>query len=58
MVGDNYVCDIKGASEAGLKATIWINEAGKSLPEHCSVLPTHVIESVTALPQVLGILEE
>lgn len=55
MVGDNYICDIQGAAEAGIGATVWINEAGKALPANCPVQPTHIVESVTELPGLLGL---
>ena len=55
MVGDNYTCDIQGAAEAGLAATVWINEVGKSIPENGPVKPTYILESVVGLADILGL---
>uniref|UniRef100_A0A1D2ABA5 N-acylneuraminate-9-phosphatase n=1 Tax=Auxenochlorella protothecoides TaxID=3075 RepID=A0A1D2ABA5_AUXPR len=53
MVGDNYICDVVGGQEAGLLATVWINETGKAVPEGAAVMPTFTVSSVVELPALI-----
>ncbi|XP_043913942.1 N-acylneuraminate-9-phosphatase [Protopterus annectens] len=52
MVGDSLDTDILGGLNAGLKATIWINNSGRALTEG-SPLPHYTVSSVLEVPQVL-----
>ncbi|XP_051508401.1 N-acylneuraminate-9-phosphatase [Myxocyprinus asiaticus] len=53
MVGDSLSTDIQGGINAGVKATVWINSDGKSLPQG-SVTPDYTLASVLHLTDVLA----
>ncbi|XP_051503680.1 N-acylneuraminate-9-phosphatase-like [Myxocyprinus asiaticus] len=53
MVGDSLSTDIQGGINAGVKATVWINSDGKSLPPG-SVTPDYTLPSVLNLTDVLA----
>ncbi|KAM8947723.1 N-acylneuraminate-9-phosphatase-like [Pelodytes ibericus] len=53
MVGDNLDTDIKGGLNAGLKATIWLNNNPSFSGKPCPV-PHYIIHSVTELPDILN----
>ncbi|XP_056147328.1 N-acylneuraminate-9-phosphatase [Lampris incognitus] len=55
MVGDSLGTDIKGGLNAGVRATVWINQGG-SLPDD-SIKPDFTIPSVLGLPDVLESLK-
>ncbi|KAL0964263.1 hypothetical protein UPYG_G00321470 [Umbra pygmaea] len=56
MVGDSLDTDIKGGANAGVRATVWINNRGSYLPEG-STKPDYTIPSVLDLPEVLAMME-
>lgn len=56
MVGDSLDTDIVGGFNAGVRATVWINDGGVRPPEG-SVNPDYTIPSVLDLPEVLAKLK-
>ncbi|XP_063299752.1 N-acylneuraminate-9-phosphatase [Pelobates fuscus] len=56
MVGDNLETDIRGGLNAGVKATIWLNENAAFRGKPCPV-PHYTIHSITDLPRVLKNLQ-
>lgn len=53
MVGDSLDTDIQGGFNAGVRATVWINSAGNSVP-HGAVKPDYDIPTVLDLPDILS----
>lgn len=51
-VGDNYMKDVIGATEAGLRA-VWVNRDGREMPGH-PLKPEHVIRDLSELARILG----
>ncbi|TRY55871.1 hypothetical protein DNTS_029122, partial [Danionella cerebrum] len=56
MVGDSLSTDIKGGINAGVRATVWINSEGTSLPRG-SVIPDYTVPTVLKLNEVLAQLK-
>ncbi|KAM9847412.1 N-acylneuraminate-9-phosphatase [Aulostomus maculatus] len=56
MVGDSLDTDIQGGFNAGVRATVWINSSGGSVPAG-SVQPDYTITSVLDLPDILAQLK-
>lgn len=56
MVGDSLDTDIQGGFNAGVQATVWINNTGGALPDG-SVKPDFTIPTVLDLPDILAKLE-
>lgn len=56
MVGDSLDTDVQGGFNAGVRATVWINTGGGTLPEN-NVTPDYIISSVLDLPNVLAKLK-
>ena len=56
MVGDDLDTDILGGFNAGVRASVWVNNAGGAIPNG-SVKPDYTIASVLDLPGVLLHLE-
>ncbi|KAM3862752.1 N-acylneuraminate-9-phosphatase [Diretmus argenteus] len=52
MVGDSLDTDIQGGFDAGVRATVWINSTGRSLPDG-SVEPDYTVPTVLDLPGIL-----
>ncbi|XP_067875578.1 N-acylneuraminate-9-phosphatase isoform X2 [Heterodontus francisci] len=52
MVGDNLKTDIKGGLNAGLSATIWINNTNL-MPEGESAVPDYTVKSVLDVMDIL-----
>ncbi|XP_071378686.1 N-acylneuraminate-9-phosphatase [Centroberyx affinis] len=56
MVGDSLDTDIEGGLNAGVRASVWINNTGGALPEG-SVKPDYTIPTVLDLPGILAELK-
>ncbi|XP_010901519.2 N-acylneuraminate-9-phosphatase [Esox lucius] len=56
MVGDSLDTDIAGGANAGVRATVWINNTGSS--SEGLTKPDYTIPSVLDLPEVLAKLDE
>ncbi|XP_040207013.1 N-acylneuraminate-9-phosphatase [Rana temporaria] len=56
MVGDNLDTDIQGGLNAGLKATIWLNN-NPQISSNPSPTPHYTIHSMNTLPEVLQNLQ-
>ncbi len=48
MVGDNLEWDIQGAQDVGI-AGIWVDQAGRDLPEHSLIHPDRTIRTISGL---------
>ena len=48
MVGDNLEWDIEGAQQVGIHA-IWIDTAGRGIPDSESIRPDRIIETLSDL---------
>ncbi|XP_026165534.1 N-acylneuraminate-9-phosphatase [Mastacembelus armatus] len=53
MVGDSLDTDIQGGFNAGVRATVWISNAGGAVQD-ASVKPDYTIPTVLGLPDVLA----
>lgn len=56
MVGDSLDTDIQGGFDAGVRATVWINNSGAP-QDMCTAKPDYTIPTVLDLPGILGRIE-
>jgi N-acylneuraminate-9-phosphatase len=59
IVGDSLKCDVQGGINAGLAATVWVNnnDGEKKVPVGGPV-PTYIVKCIAELPAVLEELEK
>ncbi|KAJ8248244.1 hypothetical protein GJAV_G00239950 [Gymnothorax javanicus] len=57
MVGDSLHTDILGGVNAGVRATVWVNDKGTDIPPTVSVKPDYTVTTVLELPNILSKLE-
>ncbi|KAG7279803.1 hypothetical protein CRUP_013713 [Coryphaenoides rupestris] len=56
MVGDSLDTDIQGGSDAGVRATVWIENPGAP-QDACTATPDYTTTTVLDLPGILGRIE-
>jgi N-acylneuraminate-9-phosphatase len=58
IVGDSLKCDVQGGINAGLAATVWVNNNdGEKIVPVGGPVPTYIVKSIVELPAVLKKLE-